>query len=387
MEIVENRPMSKQWYECVKQALDESNVGVVEILMKMKFNEDYSGFNIIDVGNNVEVVKLLLMDLKFDPNVDYNSNIDIGTIVEQDIESEYKQDDESEFDMKKYASHIFDLKSNNQNAYNYPIIWASSNGYVEIVKLLLADPRVIPNIKKNYALVCAIKRNNTEVIKLFLEKGDIYSDIYSHMHADHIICGGNEKTTLLLLSSPYIKPEYGMIICRAMHKNYKDVVQLLLKDPQFKSHTRKHITLRFAVLCGYSEIVKLLLDLKVDINNDTLCDAISSDHIEVIKVLLQDSRLIIDMTCSYLYYLVYNSSLEVAKLLLADSRIDPSFDNNEMIISVSEKGHTEFVKLLLKDPRVDPTANNNKALKSAVKLKHYNIIKLLLNDPRVNPII
>ena len=67
------------------------------------------------------------------------------------------------------------------------------------------------------------------------------------------------------------------------------------------------------------------------------------NHIEIVKLLLQDPR--VD-PCDK-----YNITIIVVKLLLQDSRVDPSDHNNLAIRWASQNGHIEVVKLLLQDPR------------------------------------
>ncbi len=52
---------------------------------------------------------------------------------------------------------------------NYAIKWASENGYLEIVKLLLQDPRVDPSDTDNYAIKIASFKRHLEVVKLLLQ--------------------------------------------------------------------------------------------------------------------------------------------------------------------------------------------------------------------------
>ena len=51
---------------------------------------------------------------------------------------------------------------------NYPLIAAAKNGHVEIVKLLLEDPRVDPEANENAALIVACQNNQLDVVKVVL---------------------------------------------------------------------------------------------------------------------------------------------------------------------------------------------------------------------------
>jgi ankyrin repeat protein len=361
MEIVENRPMSKQWYECVKTAVDKSDKDLIKILMKMKFNE-ISSIYIPNIENNIQVIELLLAEPSFDPNsntkyITENNNMYINT--------PYTNDD----DRYDYNTYL--------------IVWAAQKGYTEIVKLLLADPRVDPTINNNNAVRFASEESHVEIVKLLLNDPRVDHTAVSFM--------GNLEMVKFLLENTSIDPSINdnAALTNAVYKNKTEIVRLLINDPRVKLVNSNNITCDKAPFYSgtmNNEIFKILVkDMQFDPSSEHyISSVISNNNIEIIKTLLQDPN--IDMCKKYLSYAVYNNSLEIAKLLLTDSRIDLSFDN-EMIINVSAKGNTEIVELLLKDPRVDPTVNDNEPLKSAVKLGHYDIIKLLLNDPRVNPII
>ena len=54
--------------------------------------------------------------------------------------------------------------ANNNNAIRH----AAKNGYLEIFKLLLNDPRSDPSDKHNYAIILASKNGHTDIVQLLL---------------------------------------------------------------------------------------------------------------------------------------------------------------------------------------------------------------------------
>jgi len=50
--------------------------------------------------------------------------------------------------------------------HNYAISYASENGHTEVVKVLLADPRVDPSAHDNYAIRVASANGHTDVVKV-----------------------------------------------------------------------------------------------------------------------------------------------------------------------------------------------------------------------------
>jgi len=68
-----------------------------------------------------------------------------------------------------------DKRSNPSCEDNYPLCKASENGYVEMVKLLLADPRLeLRETLDDYSLGWAARNNHVEIVKLLLEDGRIH---------------------------------------------------------------------------------------------------------------------------------------------------------------------------------------------------------------------
>ena len=49
---------------------------------------------------------------------------------------------------------------------NYAIRWASNNGHLEVVRLLLNDSRVNPSANNNEAIQRASKRGHFEIVEL-----------------------------------------------------------------------------------------------------------------------------------------------------------------------------------------------------------------------------
>ena len=143
-----------------------------------------------------------------------------------------------------------------------------------------------------------------------------------------------------------------------------------------------------ACVCGYMEIVKLLLSEeikrlypKIDPNvcdNGAIIYASQYGHIEVVKYLLSEEILAlypnIDPSADYNYAIRCASGgghLEIVKFLLSDEirkkypKIDPCTCNNEPIILASQYGYLDVVKYLLSEkirtlyPNIDPNINSD----------------------------
>ena len=212
---------------------------------------------------------------------------------------------------------------------NYAIRRASMDGYLEIVKLFLADQRVDPSDYNNTAIQWASQKGRLEVVKL-------------------------------LLADQRIDPsdEYNYAIRLASENGNLEVVKLLLADQRVDPSDDNNNAIQLASLNGYLEVVELLLaDQRVDPSGQ------------------QNTAI---------QWASMNGHLDIVKLLIGDQRVDPSACDNYAIRWASENGHIEVVKLLLADQRVDPSGSYNLAIQRASKNGHIEVMKLLMGSNKIN---
>lgn len=131
---------------------------------------------------------------------------------------------------------------------------ASREGHVEIVKLLLEDPRVDPSIDHNTPIEYASYSGHSEVVKL-------------------------------LLSDPRVDPSDrdNFIISHTCKRGHLEVIKLLLEDPRVDPSDRDNSPIEAGVIRGYYEIVKLLIeDPRVNVTQEEIDKfiSLSSSHKE-----------------------------------------------------------------------------------------------------------
>jgi ankyrin repeat protein len=121
-------------------------------------------------------------------------------------------------------------------------------------------------------------------------------------------------------------------------------------------------------------------------NNNSIRVACMNEHIEVVKLLLNDTR-VNPATCNneVLRAASKYERVDMMKLLMSDTRVDPSDNRNETIRLASDRGHIKAVRLLLSNKRVDPSDKWNEAIRMASKNGHVEVVKLLMNHKRVEP--
>ena len=121
------------------------------------------------------------------------------------------------------------------------------------------------------------------------------------------------------------------------------------KDPVIESlmnQKKDKVTLRQASEKGQLEVVKYLVEIGVDIDNDALVRASQNGHLAVVKYLVEQGA-------------------------------DIHADDDVALLWASEEGHLDVVKYLV-DQGADIHADNNRALRGAVFTGHLDIVKYLV---------
>lgn len=244
---------------------------------------------------------------------------------------------------------------------DWAIIYASTNGYADIVKMLLQYPYVDPTVGKNLPIRRAAENGHVEVVRLLLQDSRV---------------------------DP--AADYNYAIEYAVKNGHTEVVRLLLQDDRVDPEERVNSLIQYPATDGYTEIVRLLLQHpNVDPtanDNHAILFAVKNNHVDIVRLLLQDGRADPAAFNNYaINYAAEHGYVEVVHLLLQDQRVNPAVDDNYPIRQASDHGHVEIVKLLLQHPSVDPAAKNNSAIRVAAWGGQTDVVRLLLQDPRVTP--
>ena len=165
-------------------------------------------------------------------------------------------------------------------------ITATQRGHLDVVKMLLADDRCDPsrNTSSNPMAVAATRRY-IEIVRALLEDGRVVPD-------EHVLSaassGGSVEIVKLLLDREGVEPYSGLITCAATSGNV-EVVELLLTlvDPE-------HESLYCAARSGHTNVVDVLLtDGRADPcfkDNASIRKSVANKHADVIELLLRDGR-------------------------------------------------------------------------------------------------
>jgi ankyrin repeat protein len=140
---------------------------------------------------------------------------------------------------------------------------------------------------------------------------------------------GNLEVVTLLLQDPRVDPSArnSDAIQWASYNGHLEIVTLLLQDPRVDPSDDNNWTIKYASAKGHLEIVTLLLqDPRVDPsddNNYAIRWASRNGHLAVVERLLQDSR--VDPSADNNYAIRWasrNGRLEIVERLLQDKRVD-----------------------------------------------------------------
>lgn len=119
-------------------------------------------------------------------------------------------------------------------------------------------------------------------------------------------------------------------------------------------------------------------------NDDLLLWACSRGNVGLLTFLLKSGHT--PNGCRALKIAVKKNHKDIVEVLLKQPGVDPSVDDNYVIIKSCKYGYIDIVLLLLQDPRVDPSAQNGRPIILASRKGHLNVVKLLSRDPRVIPL-
>ena len=244
------------------------------------------------------------------------------------------------------------------------IIELASNGKVNILKFVLSDAR-------------------------FNEALDIsWVDVF-----DSATYNGQLEVVELLLSDPRTQPSTNLLDAvvgtnsTVPAQNYAEIVRLLLQDLRVDPTIDNSVVLREYIFEGPRddpEIVRALLkDGRADPmanNGEPVKRAALNGRVQVLAVLLSDSR--VDPTIvnngQLLVTSVREGQLAVVRLLLRDGRIDPNRDDGAALITAIQDKETEIALTLLEDRRMDLSSDDNWALTEAIKHDNEEVIDKLL---------
>ncbi|KAI2492674.1 serine/threonine kinase [Fragilaria crotonensis] len=258
---------------------------------------------------------------------------------------------------------------------------ASWYGFVEVVRALLNHNGVDVNIKDNVgdtALIKASESFHSEVVRVILNHDGVDVNIQN-----------NDGNTALILASK---------------KGHLEVVRALLNhdgvDVNIKGQYGNPAVIH-ASINGHLEVVRALLmhnGVDVNIQNNhgftALILASNNGHTEVVRALLVHNGVDVNAKdedgFTALIRASFSGKMEVVLALLNHDEVDVNMKNNwgtTALIDATYLGHLEVVRALLKHNGVDVNIKNDHgatALIQAIHRGHVEVVRALLNHVGVD---
>ncbi|EPE33339.1 Ankyrin repeat-containing protein [Glarea lozoyensis ATCC 20868] len=283
--------------------------------------------------------------------------------------------------------------------------WAVEKGQVTIVKRLLDEPEMNPNIvdgkPPRLLLARAAENGNLAMAKLLCVKGanvDSKSDS-AHTPIFWAVINGHQEIVAYFLRAT-AKPDVNEIdkfsnytlLSEAVNAGHLKIVEQLIDagaDVQKQSGSSRETALSYAARLGRKEIVSLLLDkhAKMEIVDRVgwtpLMFAIQSNHLEIVKLLISkgsfDTLSTNGETSALSLAIKANSDEMVSDILKAGGRhAGPHLEI--AILWAAKKGSTSIVELLLeRGVAVDAKPHGSTSLLMAAKRGHLETVRLLLD--------
>lgn len=236
----------------------------------------------------------------------------------------------------------------------------------------------------------AIRRKDIAEVKRFLDDEDYDPSVFDSYLLREALVDSNPSVEIvkLILEDSRVNPNVGLgyPIERVIDLKNLELLKLILPNPKTNPSTRLNRPLFICVSSKWIEGLEVLLaDERLDLENDNcLTYVIEENNLEIFKMLIAHPR--IDPGANFnriLTTAVNLNRVEMIRLLISNPWVDPSIPNNYAFSMCAGYGHDDVVSQLLKDRRIYPASEGNEALKIAFRNNQMWIVKILLDDERV----
>ncbi|KAJ3393474.1 hypothetical protein HDU84_001965 [Entophlyctis sp. JEL0112] len=238
---------------------------------------------------------------------------------------------------------------------NYAAKRTAFNGHTETMRLLLADTRTDPSASRNEPLRNATTNGHAGVLRLLLSHPHpgINPGCFNNHSLVQACTNGHLECVQLLVSDNRVNPADGdnepfRTACRNGHAG---IVQFLLTVPNVNPCARRCDGLVTAIDEGHEDVVRVLLQhhspIRPIFSERMFERVVRRGSPEIVKIFLEDPRV---KVCNTAFLKADN--LPVLEVLLADTRLDPSFNQNEAVFTVSRRLQHKMLQRYLADERV-----------------------------------
>lgn len=266
---------------------------------------------------------------------------------------------------------------------NYALRTAGARAYQEIAQILLDDKRL--NVSKKASseiLTNAVIFNRAHLVQLLLQHFDPRWD--GNILICFATYFGFVDTLRVLLADQRVDPNANFNY-PIIHVHGVQIASLLLNDSRVNPTVLDNEPIFHAATHCYSGIVELLMnDTRVNpsaLFNRAIRVATRNGCVKTVRILLRDPR--VDPSEAFIVSAT-SGRIKLFSILIQDSRITHS-QLRLALKNASRFGRPGIVKLILRCSRSDPTSSNFSALNDAIYYHHTNVVSILLDDCRVSP--
>lgn len=226
---------------------------------------------------------------------------------------------------------------------------------------------------------------NYNTIKFLLDNNIIDLPNFDISNLDHLSKLEYNDTNILKLFFENNKFDINKILDQVLESGHVSILKILIIDSKLVIDLDKNYILTTVVNNDIEKLIALLscpnyFDPSMD-NNNALSYALRKSHFEIVIILLKHITNTISEDIVKEIFLTDND--EIIKNLIHNSYFDPSIMDNCAIIWASRKGYDDIVEFLLKDKRTNPTIGNNICIFFASENYKLTTLFLLLNDKRI----
>jgi ankyrin repeat protein len=119
-------------------------------------------------------------------------------------------------------------------------------------------------------------------------------------------------------------------------------------------------------------------------DNFILLETIRANKADSLKELLKDPRMDPSHPRNLPLEMAYLHSFDCFRVLLRDARVDPTTQEQKLLLNATTCEQWRVVELLLLDPRTDPSVDENQVLKLLAAYGKLDLMQLLFKHPKAN---
>ena len=263
---------------------------------------------------------------------------------------------------------------------------AARGGHLDVLELLLADPRVDVHAQNDAPWCEAIDAGHLAVVRRLLEAGVDPATQSQHAVRTAAV-RGHADVLAELLQLPTVDPtvDGNMPVLSASSGGHADAVHVLICDSRVDPAAEHSLGLRWAATHGFARVVALLLaDGRVDpsaCNDVCMRKACELGHVDIVRLLLNHG---VDPSAQHDQAIIVAAGANeaaVLELLLADARVDPMAQRGLPLETAAERGCAAAVQVLASDVRI--TASARRSASRAAKAAGFPEVVDMLAGPSV----